>query len=269
MKSLIERDLTLQQVYRVLAARWHWVAAITFLGGLIALLLGLALPAEYRATASLGVGIDYDRSVPLSAEPERIALLQVQELLLADETLSAVVEELDGDVRERNGIEVAADLRHRLRIDRYEGRWDLSARAVQPYDSAQIANAWLEASVLSLQQSLKHAIRAGELQRAIYELGCELAVTGDGEQVGWHCKLGGEEAAESLSVELVEEIERSHGILPSLSFASLRQASPPSRPVYRGRSWMLLGGVMAGLALGIGLVLYGAPAAPRGPRADG
>lgn len=260
MKSLIARDLSFRRAYLVLASRWHWMVAIAVLGGLIGLLVSFALPAEYRATASLGVGIDYGRSAPLGGGAERIAYLQVQELLLSDETLTAVIEQLEPEVLARNDIEAPADLRSRMRIDRFEGRWDLSARAQLPRGAAQMVNAWLEVSVRSLREAVGHAIRAGELQAAIYELGCELTPEEDGGVPLWRCRTGDPESVDQIAQQLVEEIERSRGVLPALTFAALREAPVPEKPLYRGRSWMLLGGVLAGFAVGLGLVIYRAPA---------
>ncbi|NIV29136.1 MAG: hypothetical protein GWN58_06380, partial [Anaerolineae bacterium] len=142
-------------------------------------------------------------------------------------------------------------------LDRYEGRWDLSARSERPAEAAALANAWLNASVTALERAVEHALRVQELQRSMYELGCALEESADGSQVLWGCVVGDPEEGDDLPEVLVDEIERSKGVIPGLTFAALRQANAPTEPLYRGRTWLLLGGLLAGLAVGLFLVVLG------------
>jgi hypothetical protein len=75
------------------------------------------------------------------------------------------------------------------------------------------------------------------------------------QQPVFQCLHGETEQAVELQQSLVEAVQKSQGLLPALTFAQLRQASVSDEPVYRGRSWLVLGGLMIGLALGLALIL--------------
>lgn len=254
-RILIQEDLNFQRVYRVLAQRWFWLPLAVVTGGLVGLVASFALSSAYRATASLGIAIDYSRTHPLDPAAERSALLQAQELLLADETLSEVIDRAPGEVLERSEISHPSELRSRIRLDRFENRWELSVSARRSVDAAVLANTWAQVGIERLRSALEHAVRARELQTRVYELGCDLEAFEGGEWALWRCEAGDPAEAEGLPEQLLEEVRASHGVLPGLTFAQLREAAPPGEPIYRGRTAMLLGGVLLGLAAGLLLMI--------------
>ncbi len=252
---LVEGDLSFPHLYRALAKRWYWLPLAVMLGGLVGLALSLTLSPVYRATASLGIAVDYGRTHPLNPAAERAALLQAQELVLADGTLFGVIDEIPDGTLNRLGISHPADLRPHLRVDRFENRWDLSVSLGRPADAAEVANRWAAVAVDRLEHAVEHAIRARELQSRIYELGCGLEIAESTGEAVWRCEEGDPGETEDLSEQLVQAVQASHGVLPGLSFAQLRQATPPGDPIYRGRTSLLLGGAMLGLAAGLLLMI--------------
>lgn len=252
---LIEQDISFPRLYQALTKRWFWLPVAVILGGLIGLAVSLTLSPVYRATASLGIAVDYGRTHRLDPATERAALLQAQELILADETLSGVIAETPAGTLDRAGISQPSDLRPRLRLDRFENRWDLSVSFNRPEEASEVANLWAEVAVERLQVAVEHAVRARELQTRIYELGCSLEVAESTGRAIWRCEENEPAGSEDIPTRLVEEVRASHGILPGLSFAQLREATPPSDPIYRGRTALLLGGAVLGLAAGLLLII--------------
>lgn len=253
--SLLRRDVQFPELYRALAARWFWLPLAIIIGGLIAMTVAFFLPTSYRATASLGIAIDYGRTHSLDEAAERVALLQVQGVLLSDDTLEEAIQEVPAEVLERAGVSGPADLRTAVRLDRFENRWDLSADAPDPQDAAVLANRWAEAGVVNLRQAVEHAVRARALQSQIYELDCGLKPAEATGEAVWRCELGQGDAGQELPDALVREVQASHGVPPGLSFALLRRATPPADPLYGRVQWLVLGGALVGLALGLILML--------------
>lgn len=251
-RGAIQEEISLPRLYRTLSRRWWWLPAAIFLGGVLGLALSFVLKAQFRATASLGVGIDLTRSLPLNRAAERAAMLRAQGLALADQTLQDAIDRLPASLVARNGIEGPADLRARVRLDQYEGRWDLSVRSSDPVDAAEMANEWARSVVENLKAAQVHAVRAQEIQGVLYGVGCELVSVNDTGRTAWQCGAQ-EDPPGDLAEELVEEVRASKGILPALTYALLREANPPEQPVYRGRLALLAGGALVGVALALAL----------------
>lgn len=254
-RSLLQHEINFEGFYAVIRQRWWWLTLFIVVGGFLGLLLSVFLQPGYQATASLGIGIDYGRTHPLDRETERQALLHVQELLLSDEVMESALAHTNGEMREQLNLNAPEDLRDQIRLDRFEGRWDLSVFLADPEGAAVLANAWSQASADAIGDALEAAWRARDLQFQIYELGCQLELAQDQESAVLRCQNGRAGDVEELHQKLIETVQRSHGLLPALSFAQLRQALPPDKPVYRARSWLILGGLLIGLAIGMAMIM--------------
>lgn len=261
-RYLLQEDLSFPKLYRTLAGRWLWLPLAIIAGGIVGMAVGFLLPGSYRASASLGIALDYGRTHPLNEAAERVALLQVQGVLLSDDTLADALRALPDEVLNRTGISEPDELRSAVRLDRFENRWELSGEAARPADAAALANAWAEAGVANLRAAVEHAVRARELQSQIHELGCSLQLSESTGEAVWRCELGEALPADDLPAELVEEAQASYGVPAGLSFALLREATPPSTPIYGGREGLVLGGALSGLAIGFLFVILW-PVAPR------
>jgi uncharacterized protein involved in exopolysaccharide biosynthesis len=272
---LLSSDFSLPDLYAVLSSRWPWLAGLALAGALIGWVSGVFIPAQYRSTASLGIGIDYARTLPLNDRAERESWLRVQELLLSDDVLSDAAAELPSEGPTASTPPTPDRLRRSIRLDRFEGRWDLTVQSVSPDASARAANAWASAAVRELGTAVEHAMRAAELQSALYEAGCQLTYLQDLGRAAWSCETVSEDGAAELQGALLDEVQASKGILPALTFTVLRRAEPEPQPVRAGRIWLMVGGLLMGLAIGTGVVLFVPasvpspihPGHPHGPQA--
>jgi len=246
-------DLLALQWFQGLLRRSHWILIAAVLGGLLGLGFSRITSATYRATAILTIGVDYSRSQWLDEDADRLVLGRVQELVLSDDVLEAVLERSDagsGVGQPPDGS--IAELRDQLRLLWADNRWELSSRSHDPVQAAATANSWAEVALDQLRTASAHALRAAELQSLFFRVYCRpQSLAGDPDNPLWVCDEG-EPSPElsGLPANLIAEIELSRGIVPALSFAWEARASPPSEAEGGGRALKMLGGMLAGLLLG-------------------
>ena len=238
--------------YLRIQRRWPVILFAGIVGGLVGLLLGIAQPPRFEATAAVRISIDYSRTHPLDESAERQALNRVLDLILSDETLERAVELAPHSARADAKINAAADLREVIRLRDLRGRWELVATANTSQTASDLANAWASSTIKNAQISLDHAWRASELQNQIFGLGCEMTESTDGQaRTLWVCVRGSdEEQRREFAASLLREAELSHGLIPALSVSHLESAIPPSRPVSQTEGVYVLVGTFAGLLAG-------------------
>lgn len=239
--------------YRRVARRIEFVFLASILGALLGVGLGLITPPTYRATAILTIGVDYARSQWLDEDADRLVLGRVQELVLSDDVLEAVLQQSDvgsGVGQPPDGS--IAELRDQLRLLWADNRWELSSTNRDPALAAATANSWAEVALEQLRTASAHALRAAELQSLFFRVYCRpQSLAGDPDGLLWVCDEGEPNPENSgLPSNLIAEVELSRGIVPALSFAWEARASPPSEAEGGGRALMMLGGMLAGLLLG-------------------
>jgi hypothetical protein len=151
-----------------------------------------------------------------------------------------------------------ADLRQDLRLARRSDGWELLVYSDDPESAVELANAWADAALKRIKVALEHAIRAGELQSALYVASCSLEPAPlPQEGALWVCASADPpQDAGGLPEALVREVSLSQGILPAFTYSLQRQATLPGRPVAWGRADLALAGVGLGLVLGFGYVMW-------------
>lgn len=233
-----------------LIRRWPWLLAAICLGGLVGLWISSLLPPVYEAVAVVGVGVDYGRTLPLDDEAMRHALDRAREVFLADETLESVLR-----ASGQTGDQVATvnALRDTLRLSEIGGGWELGVRAGSPELAAELANTWASASLNALQEAVGHAWRAADLQSKWYIAGCELLPPATPpEPAAWACSTSIEEYdPDQALTEIEREAVLSYGILPSMSFSTLQDATPPAQSLTASRALCILAGLLLGAVLGL------------------
>ena len=239
--------------YRRVARRIAFVFVASILGALRGVGLGLITPPSYRAAAVLTIGVDYSRSQWLDEDADRLVLGRVQELVLSDDVLEAVLERsgADSGVGQPPAGSIL-ELRDRIRLLWVDNRWELSYRSSDPVQAAATANSWAEVALEQLRTASAHALRAAELQSLFFRVSCRpQSLAGDLDNPLWVCDEGEPNPELSgLPSNLIAEVELSRGIVPAISFASEAKASPPSEAEGGGRALMVLGGMLAGLLIG-------------------
>lgn len=258
---MIRDDVEFQQLYATSRRRWPVLLLSFLLGGILGLVSSLLLTPMYRSTASLGVGIDYSRALPLSRANEDKALLQVQNLILSDEVFEAAIGLVTDEALRREGISEVPDLRPLVRLERFDGRWDLSVTARDPGHAAELASAWAQASEQALASALEHALLVQEMQSELFEISCaRVTLEETGEQV-WDCSGSEVPQESSLPPRWIDEIEASRGIIPALTFSRLVGPSIPTQSARAGRPLMVVGGLVLGGIAGVLLLILGPPGA--------
>jgi hypothetical protein len=255
MRSMITQDLQPSQMGRRLLALWPLIFVAAVLGGAVGFIVSSALPAQFQATASLGIGADPNLAAPLSPNVQVEARLRIQDLLLSDSTLADARSTLSTELAD----ETLGAFRSRLSLERYGTRWDLMATADSPDAAADIANAWASAGMAQFQQAQAHAIKAGEFQALLFSVACPPGVVVDaGEGDIWVCQeMNLDLQPDQVSQSLMEEARLSKGILPALSITEVGEASPPARPLIRLRASLILAGAVLGLVAGLVLASSG------------
>lgn len=238
--------------YTRIQRRWPVILFAGIVGGIIGLLLGMAQPPRYEATAAVRIAIDYSRTHPLDDSAERQALNRILDLILSDETLERAVQLAPKSAIADAGISATVDLREVIRLRDLRGRWELIATANTPQTASDLANAWADSTIENAKSALQHSWRASELQDQIFGLGCELMESTEGSAgTLWVCGRGSdEEQREQLAVSLLKEAELSHGLIPALSVSYLESAMPPSQPTSQAEAIYALVGTIAALLAG-------------------
>jgi hypothetical protein len=219
------------------------------LGGLVGLAANWVLPPTYRASASLGIGVDPNLALPYSANVQYEADLRTQDLFLSDSTLEAAKDQLPPALAGAS----LDDFRSHLRLDHFEGVWFMRATAGTPSEAAERANTWASAATTEFETAQVHAVKAGEFQALLFSVACkpEVVVAEGGSNL-WACdEMTLNVSPDQVSSELLTEARLSHGILPGLSIGDREQAEPPSEPLRQARALFTLGGTIVGLVLGL------------------
>ena len=155
------QQLDLQVVLRALRRRWRLIALITVLAGGLALVVSLALPDRYKASADLLFGqadpapnIDPNEPLPdRSQAPERVAATNLA-LASLDRVATRVETKLKTDL-------TAKELRDRVELDP-QGQADIvtiTATGDTPRQAAQIANAFANEVVAARRDAAQQKIQ--------------------------------------------------------------------------------------------------------------
>jgi hypothetical protein len=246
-------DISPARLLRSLWGGWYWIVVGGVLGGLIGWTTTFARAPRYEASAELSIGFDYARVNEMDDTVTSYVDLRVRDLLLSDETLTGALDALSVSGEMDHPPADLQELRGHIQLVEDGSRWSFISRADTPADAAAIANAWADSSLQALEQAMIHAIRAAELQTAVYRAGCKLELdpASPGQAI-WHCERPNASARPSnLPQALMNEANLSKGLLPSMSFSLLQRAKPPSTPVVWGRGGLMLAGTLLGLVISV------------------
>jgi len=254
----VNSDIDLAQTYRRLLSGWLWIIGAATLGGLLGLLAASVRLPMYEASAVVGIGIDRNRADVPDDVTVRQAFDRVRGLLLADDTVEAVI----ALASERSGGETSVAspraLREQLRLSERPDGWVLAVRSTDPLEAESLAQAWAEVAVGQLEVASIHAARAAAWQQTLYEAHCELlpAVSPPGS-ARWVCRSAAPVVdPDTIPESILAEVEASRGILPVLTYPLLRGSSGTSRAVAWERGSLVLGGALLGLATGCMAVAF-------------
>jgi hypothetical protein len=251
------KELNIHHILTRMLRSWWLMVGLGLVGALVGFLFSLIHPPVFEAKAVLGVNIIYGVTEPLALVVEDRALSRVATLVLADTTMEDLLDEIPGEVRNARGWENPADLQKTVRLERRLAEWDLVVADHDPEVAAQVAQKWADVTLGAFNEAVDHAWRAVSLMRGgSFTIDCEEEIENNQFTRIWQCAAYPlNTGAEDLDEELQMEIRLSRGVLPNLSYELLRRAIPSEEPVLWRRSWLLLAGAIAGIAIGCLLTL--------------
>lgn len=266
----MDDDFDLALAYARILRRWPWVSLAAVAGGILGLLASFAQAPRYRSSAVIEIAVDYNRTAPAREVTVEQAFDRVRSLLLADETLEGAIR-LSGAA----GIDVP-EVRSRIRLAHRPNGWELIVDGQDPAQAAALAEAWANVAMARLEEAMGHALRAAELQWALYQASCQLVADEAARQALWVCQsdvVEGDPA--TLAASLLAEASLSHGILPVFTYSVAQHAAVPRSPMVWDRGWLILAGAMAGMISGFTGAAFDPRISPTGrlpvearPRAD-
>ncbi|MFV2044475.1 MAG: hypothetical protein ACC700_14730 [Anaerolineales bacterium] len=234
--------------------RWYVLLLAGLAGGLAGLIFSIVRPPLYEADAVIAINIDYGRTKPLELIVEDRALDRVWQFLTSDEVLRAASEKLSAQSASSTAWESPESMREYVRLEARLSDWHFIAQNEDPETAAMIANAWTQAGIEGLDDAYAHAWAALSLQNGELEVFCfEQSQPMTSDSIA-NCLASGPSFDLEGLESLIEEIEASHGILPSLSYELMRSATPPDSPVVWNRGALVISGAFIGLLVA-GVVL--------------
>jgi hypothetical protein len=134
--------------YRIV--RLWWVVVLTMLlGSLMGYIVHRINPPVYEATASIFVGIDFDKvdGSPLTQYDEDLALSIVYDVFFTPEVRTAMVNSRE---YQSSGLDIY-EWSRAIRVEREHAFWKVRARLTNPEYAQLLVNKWTELGYLHLQ----------------------------------------------------------------------------------------------------------------------
>ncbi len=142
-------SIDLRRWLRVLWQYRNWIVALTFGAALVALLISLALPPTYEATAlavitSPQYKLQFDPRIETVINPVDMQIDVYVGLATSDSMVQQNFSQLDPLP---TGVENVTDLRDMLDVSGKNGLLTFSVKAKTPQDASRIANMWVQTFV--------------------------------------------------------------------------------------------------------------------------
>ena len=253
--DFLTRPLTPSLLGARMIRHWWVVLLLACLGGGIGLLVSLAMPARYVATAVLGIGQDPTLAQPLARNVQTLANYHIQDLVLSDATLQAARRQLGPTLAQKS----LQAFRSHLRLDIVDTRWQFKVVDASPVDAATMANAWADAAQVQFDAAQSHALKAGELQALLFDVACQPEKVSQQHLTSvWVCgSIEPGVSVDQVAPNLLDEARLSQGILPSLILTRISKADPPQAPQVQARALLALAGTLVGILTGALAVIAG------------
>ncbi len=239
--------------------RYWWLLALFLLAG-AAIGWGFSSlhPPQYEAQAEISINIDISRTGTLTGESQDIIIDNVGDIIGAPAVMAALREELDPPAVQQVYLERKAD------------RFALRVVGSDPQAIDQLAERWSILAIAELDQAARHAIAAEILERYLDTLTkCveQLPSIGTSSQICGMPSLNDVQTAiQQAGTQLMQEKDASLGMIPGVRYWLSQSAQLSEQPVQYNRKYLLLGGAMIGLALGLWLLHLRLPERIRGSR---
>jgi hypothetical protein len=249
---LNHREYGLVDVIQVLISRWPLLVISILVGGLMGLIFSFSRPPVYEASVFLQVSVDHGRALIPDDYTRLRAFDKVRLIFLADDTITQVLQKYSHETGGTNSIQDVAEFRASIKLTQRQEGFQLFVYSSSPVEASSLANLWGEIALSEIREATRHALRAAEYQSALYGAWCKIAAGEEGSesQIFWVCQYGGGQIAPGdLAEGVLEEVQKSRGILPVFSFSWIEKSSPPEKPVRSAFGWSVIAGALVGLIL--------------------
>jgi len=209
----------------------------------------------YDAKASIIVTVDFEVTGNISPFNLDHAVGSIQGVFYSNDVISRVQAQA---VRDLSQTEANFQL-DQFVMERYSETWLLRVRNSDPRVAAILVNLWREIGFDALIKAREHAVTARILQQYLEVLeNCPPApfvkpsvppICQDGNELD-------EAALLEIRNRITQELDESHAIQPYLLLSLNNPAEIPSDPIQYQDKWMVLGGMLSFLVLGILVLLF-------------
>ncbi len=227
--------------------RYWWLLALFLLAG-AAIGWGFSLihPPQYEAQAEISINIDISRTGTLTGESQDILIDNVGDIIGAPAVMAALQDELDPPAVQQVYLERKAD------------RFALRVVGSDPQRVKLLAERWTSLAIAELDQAARHVVAAEILERyldALTKCVEQLPSVGSSGQIcGVPTLSDVQTAIQQAGAQLLQEKAASLGLIPGVRYWLSQSAQLSGRPVQYNRKYLLLGGAIIGLALGLWLL---------------
>jgi hypothetical protein len=230
--------------------KWWFIVGLILAGGMIGILFHSFRQPIYETKAVFTIHIDFTQTGVLSEFEQDYAINTARHLMSSN----SVIDRVAAEILQRDIPLESAVVGKNVFIERKQPIIEIRVRSSDPNAAAEIANIWAAQAFIELQEAHSHALLAESLRSYITALeSCENQ-DGNPQQTGICVNHTFDEIyleLEAVNQMILDEVQKSRGVIPALVFDLLQEASVPRDPVAFGRNSLALSGALAGFFAGI------------------
>jgi uncharacterized protein involved in exopolysaccharide biosynthesis len=224
--------------------RWWVIVLLTVSGGIAGWMFHFFRPPVYEATSIITVNMDFQKR-HLTQYEEDYAIGAAGAIATSDEVESQIIA-----AAKIRGLPVEIDqLQQQMFMEQKQPIWELHIRNQDPKIAAELANLWAQKFYEALTTGLGHAIRADQIQTQIDSIKGTLSASGS-SVLGSEAQI----TLKTLSDELLQEQQTSHGIISIMKFTQTGSAIAPQGPVNYRLASLVLAGACIGFVVSLWVV---------------
>ena len=259
MEGKISGDFYSSAMIRRMVRFWWLLPLLIVAGGLLGYLVSRVQKPLYESTAVITTVIDYAYAGRLTDFEEDHLLNAIGDVVVSDEVINAVLSQA-----EEEGIVAHGQLsREDLAGSRQGYRWELSVRCPDALVAQKLTRLWLDHALLALENIRQDSINAVAEFAAQEAVGACFSQAVVLEPSSAFCTVEDMQALQEHISALPQSAENesllSRLLLSRISYQVTREPELPVTPVRLGGNLSTFAGALAGLIIGILLLVLGFP----------
>jgi capsular polysaccharide biosynthesis protein len=233
-----------ESLERILA-RWWVIVLITVLGGIVGWTFHFLKPPVYEARAVITINMDFTKR-ELTQYEEDYAFNAAGAIIAS----TPVKDQIVSEARAQGILIDTSQLQRAMYSEGKQSVWELRVRDRDPKVAAGLANIWAEKATEALDVALGHALRADQIQDQID------SITNSQPNAAGSPGLSAETqvALQNLSDELLQEKQKSRGMISIMIFAFDGSALVLENPILYDLANLVLAGACIGFVISLWVV---------------